>query len=84
MHPAFIGVTGFPRAGSTLFCHVLAKHPDIHSEGHSSPLCKTLLSIRRTISDDSFFLAQLDPAFEGAYAQAASAMRLFRAARGCL
>lgn len=77
MHATFIGVTGLPRAGSTLLCQLLAQHPDIHSEGHSSPLCNTLLSIRRTISDDSFFLAQLDTAFESAYGHLASGMRGF-------
>src|SRR5712672_2885000 len=53
MHPNFVGVTGLPRAGSTLLC------------------------IRRSISDDSFFLAQLDNAFESSYAHLASAMRGF-------
>jgi sulfotransferase len=52
MHPNFVGVTGLPRAGSTL------------------------LGIRRSISDDSFF-AQLDNAFENSYAHLASAMRGF-------
>lgn len=77
MHPTFVGVTGLPRAGSTLLCQLLAQHPDIHCEGHSSPLCNTLLGIRRSISDDSFFLAQLDNAFESSYAHLASAMRGF-------
>lgn len=77
MHPNFVGVTGLPRAGSTLLCQLLAQHPDIHCEGHSSPLCNTLLGIRRSISDDSFFLAQLDNAFERSYGHLASAMRGF-------
>jgi sulfotransferase len=77
MHPNFVGVTGLPRAGSTLLCQLLAQHPDIHCEGHSSPLCNTLLGIRRSISDDSFFLAQLDNAFESSYGHLASAMRGF-------
>lgn len=77
MHPNFVGVTGLPRAGSTLLCQLLAQHPDIHCDGHSSPLCNTLLGIRRSISDDSFFLAQLDNAFESSYGHLASAMRGF-------
>lgn len=75
MTPNFIGVTGLPRAGSTLLCQLLAQHPEIHCEGHSSPLCNTLLGIRRMISDDQFFLSQLDNSFERSYAHLASAMR---------
>lgn len=77
MTPRFVGVTGLPRAGSTLLCQMLAQHPDIQCEGHSSPLCNTLLGIRRTISDDTFFLSQLDHAFDAGYAHLASAMRGF-------
>jgi sulfotransferase len=73
----FVGVTGLPRAGSTLLCQMLAQHPDILCEGHSSPLCNTLLGIRRMISDDSFFLAQLDRSFDSSYAHLASAMQGF-------
>src|SRR5580693_7716030 len=69
MIPKFIGVTGLPRAGSTLLCQLLAQHPDIHCEAHSSPLCNTLLGIRRMISDDSFF--------ETSYAHLAAAMQGF-------
>lgn len=29
MHPNFVGVTGLPRAGSTLLCQLLAHHPDM-------------------------------------------------------
>jgi sulfotransferase len=77
MSARFVGVTGLPRAGSTLLCQLLAQHPGIHSEGRSSPLCNTLLGIRRMVSDDTFFLSQLDTAFESTYAQLASAMRGF-------
>lgn len=77
MVPNFIGVTGLPRAGSTLLCQMLAMHPEIHCEGHSSPLCNTLLGIRRMISDDQFFLSQLDSSFESAYGHLDSAMRGF-------
>ncbi len=75
--PKFVGVTGLPRAGSTLLCQLLAQHPDIHCEGHSSPLCNVLLGVRRMISDDTFFLSQLDQAFDTSYAHLASAMKGF-------
>ena len=77
MIPKFVGVTGLPRAGSTLLCQLLAQHPEIHCEGHSSPLCNTLLGIRRMVSDDTFFLSQLDHTFEQSYAHLASAMQGF-------
>ena len=77
MKPNFIGVTGLPRAGSTLLCQLLAQHPEIKCEGHSSPLCNTLLGIRRMISDDQFFLAQLDNSFESSYAHLTTAMQGF-------
>lgn len=63
----FIGVAGLPRAGSTLLCQLLAMHPDIDCEGHSSPLCNALITLRRTVSDDPFMLAQLDTQFELTY-----------------
>jgi sulfotransferase len=75
--PAFVGVTGLPRAGSTLLCQLLAQHPEINCEGQSSPLCNTLLVIRRMISDDSFFLSQLDNSFDTSYAHLTSAMQGF-------
>lgn len=77
MSPKFVGVTGLPRAGSTLLCQLLAEHPDIGCEGHSSPLCNTLLGIRRMISDDPFFLSQLDQSFERCYSHLSSAMQGF-------
>jgi len=77
MTAKFVGVTGLPRAGSTLLCQLLAQHPDIHCEGRSSPLCNTLLGIRRMVSDDSFFLSQLDTAFDASYSHLAAAMRGF-------
>jgi len=77
MIPQFVGVTGLPRAGSTLLCQLLAQHPEIHCDGHSSPLCNTMLGIRRMVSDDTFFLSQLDNAFENSYAHLASAMQGF-------
>ncbi len=77
MPPQFVGVTGLPRAGSTLLCQMLAMHPQIHCEGHSSPLCNLLLGIRRMVSDDQFFLAQLDRTFESAYGHLSNAMQGF-------
>jgi len=76
-NPGFIGVTGLPRAGSTLMCQLLAQHPEIHCDGHSSPLCNTLLGIRRMISDDQFFLSQLDNSFDKSYAHLTFAMQGF-------
>jgi sulfotransferase len=77
MTAQFIGVTGLPRAGSTLICQLLAQHPEIHCDGNSSPLCNTLLGIRRMISDDQFFLSQLDNAFDSSYSHLTSAMQGF-------
>jgi len=73
----FVGVAGLPRAGSTLLCQLLAEHPEIHCEGHSSPLCNTLLAMRRFISDDQFFLSQLDVQFEATYGHLQTAMQGF-------
>jgi len=77
MIPKFVGVTGLPRAGSTMLCQLLAMHPEVQCEGHSSPLCNTLLGIRRMISDDQFFLSQLDVSFDSSYAHLQSAMQGF-------
>jgi sulfotransferase len=77
MIPKFVGVTGLPRAGSTLVCQLLAQHPEIESEGLSSPLCNLVLGARRMISGDRFFLSQLDHSFESSYAHLASAMQGF-------
>jgi sulfotransferase len=77
MSTDFVGVTGLPRSGSTLLCQMLAQHPEIHCQGHSSPLCNMLLGIRRMVSDDQFFLAQLDHDFDRSYANLAGAMRGF-------
>ena len=72
--PGLVCVTGLPRAGSTLLCQILAAHPDIACDGHSSPLCNTLLGIRRQVSADEFFLSQLDAAGAPAYARLQRAM----------
>lgn len=75
MVPDFIGVAGLPRAGSTLVCQLLAQHPDLYCEGTSSPLCNTLQGMRRMVSDDQFFLSQLDQSFASSYGHLESAMR---------
>lgn len=77
MIPKFVGVTGLPRSGSTLLCQMLAQHPHIQCEGVSSPLCNLVLGLRRMVSDDQFFLSQLDRSFETSYAHLASAMQGF-------
>lgn len=77
MTTRFVGVAGLPRAGSTLLCQLLGEHPQIYSEGHSSPLCSALLRMRHGISDDDFFLSQLDVDFERSYAHLAAATRGF-------
>jgi sulfotransferase len=77
MIPTFVGVTGLPRAGSTLVCQMLAQHPQIDCEGLSSPLCNAVLGIRRMISNDQFFLSQLDRSFDSSYGHLASAMQGF-------
>jgi sulfotransferase len=77
MPSPFVGIAGLPRAGSTLLCQLLAEHPDIHCEGHSSPLCSALAMTRRTISDDPFMLSQLDGHFDTSYGHLKSAMQGF-------
>lgn len=77
MTAQFIGVAGLPRAGSTLLCQLLAQHPAVHSEGNSSPLCNSLLGMRRAISDDPFFLSQLDNSFNASYGHLTTAMQGF-------
>jgi sulfotransferase len=73
----FIGVAGLPRAGSTLLCQLLAEHPQIHSDGYSSPLCSILLRLRHGVSDDDFFLSQLDIDFERGYEHLRAATQAF-------
>ena len=77
MSSRFVGVAGLPRAGSTLLCQLLAEHPEIGCEGHSSPLCNSLLMTRRGISDDQFMLSQLDVQFEASYGHLKTAMQGF-------
>lgn len=77
MSAPFVGIAGLPRSGSTLLCQLLAEHPDVYCEGHSSPLCNALLATRRFISDDQFFLSQLDVQYDTTYRNLQSAMRGF-------
>jgi sulfotransferase len=77
MTSRFVGVAGLPRAGSTLLTQLLAEHPEIHCEGHSSPLCNALLATRRFISDDQFMLSQLDVQFDATYGHLTTAMQGF-------
>lgn len=70
-------VTGLPRAGSTLLCQILAQHPDIHSPGNSSPLPQILAQLRQNISDNEFFLAQLDHEPEAVHDRLVAAFRGF-------
>jgi len=77
MTPRFVSIAGLPRAGSTVLGQLLAEHPDIACEGHSSPLCNALLMLRRFISDDSFMLSQLDTQFDRSYGNLQSAMQGF-------
>ena len=77
MTPRFVGVAGLPRAGSTLLCQLLGEHPEISCEGHSSPLCNAILATRRFISDDQFFLSQLDVQYDTTYDHLRTAMQGF-------
>src|SRR5579872_6588831 len=73
----FVGVAGLPRSGSTLLCQLLAEHPQVHCDGHTSPLCNAVLKTRHLISDDAFFLSRLDADFDGTYGSLREAQRGF-------
>jgi sulfotransferase len=77
MFPQFVGITGLPRAGSTLLGQLMAQHPEVHCEGNSSPLCNTVLGMRRLVSHDPFFLSQLDGGFDTAYGHLKTGMQGF-------
>ena len=77
MTPHFIGVSGLPRAGSTLLCQLLAQHPDLHCEGNTSPLATTLLAMRRELSNSTAMLSQLDNTFAASYGRLEAGMRGF-------
>ncbi len=70
-------VTGLPRAGSTLLCQLLGQHPQIYSPGHSSPLSQVFNTLRAQLSDDPFFLSQLDVDFDLTYTRLINAYRGF-------
>ena len=72
-------VSGLPRAGSTLLCQLLAHHPDLYCLGHSSPLCRALIGLRHSLSDDDFLKSQLDVDFELGYQRLGQAFRGFLA-----
>lgn len=74
---SFVGIAGIPRSGSTLLCQLMAEHPQVYSEGHSSPVCSMLWHLRRAISDDDFLLAQLDAQFDKTYSNLGNAARGF-------
>jgi len=75
--PAFVGVSGLPRAGSTLLCQLLAMHPEVACDHRSSPLCNVLAAVRRGISDEEFLLSRLDDGFDATYAHVRNALRGF-------
>jgi len=70
-------VSGLPRAGSTLLCQLLAHHADLYCIGHSSPLCHSLVGLRRSLSDNDFFRSQLDVDFDLAYQRLGNSFRGF-------
>ena len=75
-NPRILYLAGLPRAGSTLLCQLFGLHPKMDSPSYSSPLWNALNRTRETMSDDPFWLAQLDVDFERNYA------RLLHACRG--
>ncbi|MEO1299428.1 MAG: sulfotransferase [Cyanobacteria bacterium J06636_16] len=70
-------VTGLPRSGSTLLCQLLNHHSKVHSPGFSSPLCSIMVELRKQLSQNEFFLAQLDADFDRTYERLFSAFRGF-------
>lgn len=72
-----IYVTGLPRASSTLLCQLLGHHPEVHSDGHSSPLCQALMGLRHSLSENDFLLSRLDVEFEASYRRLLGAFRGF-------
>jgi sulfotransferase len=61
-------------------CQLLAEHPDIYSDGMSSPLFSALQALRAHLSDSEFFLAQLDGQFELTYSRLQRSVQAFAAA----
>ncbi len=77
LNKQLIYLTGLPRSGSTLLCQLLGHHADIYANGHSSPLCHTLMGLRHHLSDSDFLLSQLDVDFELTYQRLLNAFRGF-------
>ncbi|MEM7113894.1 MAG: sulfotransferase [Chloroflexota bacterium] len=77
LNKRIVYVTGLPRAGSTLMCQLLGHHPLIYSPQHSSPLEIMLMKMRHDMSDNKFFLAQLDTDFELMYQRVINGYRGF-------
>ncbi len=77
LNKKIIYITGLPRAGSTLLCQLLGMHPEVYSNGYSSPLCQSLNQLRHHLSDNDFLLAQLDVEFEAAYTRLLKGFRGF-------
>lgn len=72
-----IYITGLPKAGSSLLCQLLAYHPEIYTLNDYSPLCTTLVNLRRQLSDSDALLSQLDNDFDLIYQRLISAFRGF-------
>lgn len=79
-NPRLVCVTGLPRSGSTLLCQLLAEHSNIDTNGMSSPLFGALQSLRNHLSNNEFFLAQLDREFEQNYTRLQRSCRAFASA----
>ncbi len=77
LNKRIIYVTGLPRAGSSLLCQLLGQHPSVYSPGHSSPLGQVFNTLRAHLSDEPFFLSQLDVDFDLAYGRLLNAYRGF-------
>ncbi len=67
MQKQLVCVTGLPRAGSTLLCQLLAHHPDIYCDGHSSPLLPLLNGFRQQVTGNDFMMSQMDVDYETTY-----------------
>jgi len=77
LNKRIIYVSGLPRAGSTLMCQLLGHHPLVYSPQHSSPLASILIKMRHDMSDNKFFLAQLDTDFDLMYQRVLNGYRGF-------
>lgn len=72
-----IYVTGLPRSGATLLCHLLSQHPEIEAAKYESPLCPTLISLRHQLRDDPVLLPQFDQQFDPTYERLIQAFQGF-------